>query len=137
MAGPGSRDGGNAMSSATQVAIPATDEHRQHHSRRQPQAPSRPAEPGAPSPAAGHSRAVLLPGLRVTTLMNLLIALAAAVTYLTAGLLSGQTGPGAAGWGPCALRLFALWCLSFLPGWLYVRFLDLRAQALWNEYVLT
>src|SRR6266568_245818 len=39
-------------------------------------------------------------------------------------------------WGTGALKLFALWCLAFLPGWLYVRFLDLRAKALWNEYVL-
>jgi hypothetical protein len=32
--------------------------------------------------------------------------------------------------------VFALWCLSFLPGWLYVRLLGMRAKALWNEYVL-
>jgi hypothetical protein len=34
------------------------------------------------------------------------------------------------------LKGFAVWCLSFLPGWLYVRFLGQRAGALWNEYVL-
>lgn len=34
------------------------------------------------------------------------------------------------------LELFALWCLSFLPGWLYVRFLGQRAGALWNEFVI-
>src|SRR4051812_27509101 len=34
------------------------------------------------------------------------------------------------------LKLFALWCLSFLPGWLYVRFLGQRAGALWNEFVV-
>jgi hypothetical protein len=34
------------------------------------------------------------------------------------------------------LKLFALWCLSFLPGWLYVRFLGQRASALWSEFVI-
>jgi hypothetical protein len=34
------------------------------------------------------------------------------------------------------LKGFAVWCLSFIPGWLYVRFLGQRAGALWNEYVL-
>lgn len=34
------------------------------------------------------------------------------------------------------LRVFAVWCLSFLPGWLYVRFLGQRAGALWTEFVL-
>lgn len=34
------------------------------------------------------------------------------------------------------LKVFALWGLSFLPGWLYVRFLGQRAGALWNEYVV-
>jgi hypothetical protein len=34
-----------------------------------------------------------------------------------------------------ALMAFAVWSLSFLPGWLYVRFLGQRAGALWNEYV--
>src|SRR4029453_19285334 len=37
---------------------------------------------------------------------------------------------------PNPVKLFAVWCLSFLPGWLYVRFLGLRAGALWDEYVL-
>jgi hypothetical protein len=35
-----------------------------------------------------------------------------------------------------ALKGFALWCLAFLPCWLYVRFLGQRAGALWDEYVL-
>ena len=35
-----------------------------------------------------------------------------------------------------ALKGFAVWALSFLPGWLYVRFLGQRARALWDEYVL-
>ena len=31
---------------------------------------------------------------------------------------------------------FAVWSLSFLPGWLFVRFLDIRVRTLWTEYVL-
>jgi len=68
--------------------------------------------------------------------MNVLIFTAAAVTAVTAGLLTEQGWPDPSTWGAGALKLFALWCLAFLPGWLYVRFLDLRAEALWNEYVL-
>jgi hypothetical protein len=34
------------------------------------------------------------------------------------------------------LKLFAIWALSFLPGWLFVRFLGQRAAALWWEFVL-
>jgi hypothetical protein len=34
------------------------------------------------------------------------------------------------------LKLFAIWALSFLPGWLFVRFLGHRAAALWWDFVL-
>lgn len=68
----------------------------------------------------------------VASLMNLIIAVTAAVAVLT----GGEEGPGAGSWGSWALRLFALWCLAFLPGWLYVRFLQVRKKALWQEYVL-
>jgi hypothetical protein len=68
--------------------------------------------------------------------MNILILGAAATTVVTAGFLAGKHWPAPQTWGASALKLFALWCLAFLPGWLYVRFLDLRAKALWNEYVL-
>ena len=74
--------------------------------------------------------------MAVTTWMNTLIAAVVAATWLTAGLLAGHPEPAARGWGSWALRLFAVWCLSFLPGWMYVRFLDLRAHALWSEYIL-
>jgi hypothetical protein len=72
----------------------------------------------------------------VAAWMNVLIAAAAAVTIITAGFMSGQHWPDSRIWAVGALKLFALWCLSFLPGWLYVRFLGMRAKALWNEYVL-
>src|SRR6516225_10782792 len=72
----------------------------------------------------------------VSAWMNVLIAGTAAITVLTAGITSGHPWPEPGTWGTGALKLFALWCLSFLPGWLYVRFLDLRAKALWSEYVL-
>jgi len=39
--------------------------------------------------------------------------------------------------GVLSLEVFAVWSLSFLPGWLYVRFLGQRAGALWDEYVLS
>lgn len=35
-----------------------------------------------------------------------------------------------------AVEIFAIWALSFLPGWMFVRFIGLRAGALWDEYVL-
>ncbi len=72
----------------------------------------------------------------VAAWMNVLIAGTAAVTVVTAGIMAGPPWPEPRTWGICALKLFTLWCLAFLPGWLYVRFLDLRARALWSEYVL-
>ena len=72
----------------------------------------------------------------VAAWMNILILAAAVTTVVTAGFLAGNHWPDRQTWGSGALKLFALWCLAFLPGWLYVRFLDLRAKALWNEYVL-
>ena len=38
--------------------------------------------------------------------------------------------------GVLSLEVFAVWSLSFLPGWLYIRFLGQRAGTLWDEYVL-
>src|SRR5215475_13932400 len=70
------------------------------------------------------------------TWMNVLIVAVASTTVVAQGYLPDRTWPGADEWGVGALKLFSLWCLSFLPGWLYVRFLGLRAAALWNEYVL-
>jgi hypothetical protein len=35
-----------------------------------------------------------------------------------------------------ALSAFVVWALAFIPGWLLVRFLDRRAGALWDEYVI-
>jgi hypothetical protein len=67
--------------------------------------------------------------------MTLLILLPVAVAFLTVwGGLAKATRPDDLSVG--ALKLFAVWCLSFLPGWLYVRFLGQRAGALWSEYVL-
>jgi hypothetical protein len=67
--------------------------------------------------------------------MNALIGAVVVVAALTVGLVpSSETTPH--DWAVRALTLFAVWLLSFLPGWLYVRFLGLRAGALWNEYVL-
>jgi hypothetical protein len=62
------------------------------------------------------------------------------VTVIAAGLVvwqvSGKVLPAPSEWGALALRSFALWCLAFVPGWLYVRFIGQRAGAVWSEYVL-
>jgi hypothetical protein len=64
--------------------------------------------------------------------MNILIAAVLLMAWLFAWPPAG--GPPV---GVVALSLFAVWALSFLPSWLYVRFLGQRAGALWTEYVLT
>ncbi|WP_157408272.1 hypothetical protein [Actinoplanes sp. N902-109] len=64
--------------------------------------------------------------------MNLLIAVVVA-----AALWLRRSSGGTEFDGDLALALFAVWCLAFLPGWLYVRFLGQRAGALWDEYVLS
>lgn len=56
---------------------------------------------------------------------------------MVAGFLPHHTWPRSSEWGAGALKFFVLWCLSFLPGWLYLRFLRVRAQAVWTEYVVT
>jgi hypothetical protein len=67
--------------------------------------------------------------------MTMLIALPVVVAFLTVwGGPARATRPDDL--SVAALKLFSVWCLSFLPGWLYVRFLGQRAGALWNEYVV-
>lgn len=63
--------------------------------------------------------------------MNLLIAAVLALAW-------GVAWPAPAGHslGAVALSVFSIWCLSFVPGWMYIRFLGQRAGALWDEYVL-
>ncbi len=68
--------------------------------------------------------------------MNFLIAAVAVGTVALAHVLPQKTFPDSEVWAVGALKLFALWCLAFVPGWLYVRFLGLRAGVLWAEYVL-
>ncbi|WP_243061089.1 hypothetical protein [Nocardioides sp. SR21] len=68
--------------------------------------------------------------------MNVLIGLVAVATVTLAYVLPQDGFPDQEVWAVGALKLFALWCLSFVPGWLYVRFLGLRAGVLWAEYVL-
>jgi len=66
--------------------------------------------------------------------MNILIALPLAFVYLVERGDSDSV-VAKADRSTLALAAFAVWSLSFLPGWLYVRFLGQRAGALWNEYV--
>ncbi len=101
---------------------------------RRPPAPA--VGPGSGRPEDDSGTRAWLRRRAVAAWMNVLIAGTAAVTVVTAGITSGRPWPEPGTWGAGALKLFALWCLAFLPGWLYVRFLDLRAKALWSEYVL-
>jgi len=108
----------------------------------EPDADRRIADPGWADRASGwlkgdsNSR-VWLRRKAVAAWMNILIAAAVGVTVATAGSIGSRPWPQPGTWGVSLLKLFTLWCLTFLPGWLYVRFLDLRARALWNEYVLS
>lgn len=72
----------------------------------------------------------------VAAWMNVCIGLVAVGTVALAHVLPQGTFPDPEVWAVGALKLFTLWCLSFVPGWLYVRFLGLRAGVLWAEYVL-
>ena len=72
----------------------------------------------------------------VAVWMNILIAAVAVTTIALAYVVPLQAFPDSKVWAVGALKLFALWCLAFVPGWLYVRFLGLRAGVLWLEYVL-
>jgi hypothetical protein len=108
----------------------------------QPEADDHIADPGRPDRVSGGLKGdsnswVWLRRKAVAVWMNILIAAAAGITVATAGNMSGRPWPEPGTWGVSALKLFTLWCLAFLPGWLYVRFLDLRARALWSEYVLS
>jgi hypothetical protein len=116
-------------------------------------APATNASPsGAPAPTVAHSRRThrsrsrrdrlrlfvrrLLPDGWVRRQvagiwMNVLIG-----TVVLVALWLGWPPDGAPQDGYLALALFAVWCLAFLPGWLYVRFLGHRAGALWDEYVV-
>src|SRR5262249_38964015 len=66
--------------------------------------------------------------------MNLLIASAVAlggvaIVFFHEGLVGRS-------FTDILLRVFAIWVLSFLPGWMFLRFLEGRAGALWSEYVI-
>ena len=65
-------------------------------------------------------------------LMSELIALVLFLVWLFASPSPLVTQPA----GVLVLAAIAVWALSIFPGWLYVRFLDIRAQGLWMDYVL-
>lgn len=81
-------------------------------------------------------RSSVLRRASVAIWMNVLIASVAVGTVVLAHVLPQGGVPAREVWAVGALKLFALWCLAFIPGWLYVRFLGLRAGVLWAEYVL-
>jgi hypothetical protein len=67
--------------------------------------------------------------------MNVLVMATVVIGVLAAG---GGLEPPAAreSLAVTLLRLFTLWCLAFLPGWLYIRFLGQRAGSVWQEFVV-
>ena len=67
--------------------------------------------------------------------MNVLILAPLAVTFFTVWG-SKQPKPNEADISVALLKIFTVWVLSFVPSWLYVRFLGQRAGALWNEFVV-
>lgn len=68
--------------------------------------------------------------------MNVLIVAVLVVAWYVAWPPTGALRLDGMSLDRVALAVFSVWCLSFLPGWLYVRFLGQRASALWDEYVL-
>jgi hypothetical protein len=97
--------------------------------------PRPPGERGGPGLLRRADRNGKLKRSTAAVWMTLLIAMPVAVAFLTVwGGLAKTAKPDDL--SLAALKLFAVWCLSFLPGWLYVRFLGQRAGALWNEYVV-
>ena len=65
---------------------------------------------------AGPSAQQWLRRKAVAAWLNVLIAAAAVITTITAGFMAARQWPDPQTWGAGALKLFALWCLSFLPG---------------------
>lgn len=68
--------------------------------------------------------------------MNLLVGAVLVAPFVVGVPITGVATPDGPSWSLRAVSLFAVWLLSFVPGWLYLRFLCLRADALWHEYVL-
>ncbi len=74
---------------------------------------------------------------RVRIPLLLLNTIIAVVVLVVPGVsLWRGTPPPVGDWRLIALTAFTVWAMSFVPGWLFVRFLDRRAGALWDEYVI-
>lgn len=95
--------------------------------------PFRLAPPSRPVSHGGATRRVKRVVVPLVLLNAIILATLGAGSLLAAvGNASPPTGPDHL----LALYAFAIWALSFIPGWLLVRFLDRRAGALWDEYVI-
>jgi hypothetical protein len=69
-------------------------------------------------------------GFVLNTIIVACIAGGAVVVWFT------EQEPNPTTLGPLMLRIFAVWVLTFVPGWMFVRFIGQRATALWDEYVI-
>jgi hypothetical protein len=64
--------------------------------------------------------------------MNALIMPVAIGTVAVVHVFPNDGFPVGDVWAVGALKLFALRCIAFVPGWLYVHFLRLKAGVLWS-----
>ncbi len=75
-------------------------------------------------------RRVLIPLLWLNTVIALVLAVGPLLHEVA------ETPSPAGDARGVALAAFVVWSLAFLPGWLFVRFLDRRAASLWDEFVV-
>lgn len=114
---------------AVDLRASASDERRFPHLPAQRRAGSgRDVRRGQPAGSTSKTR-VRLPLVLLNTII-VLVLLAGPGVSRTLG-----TPLPAGNWRLVMLSAFTVWALSFMPGWLFVRFLDRRAGALWDEYV--
>ncbi|MGB9280196.1 MAG: hypothetical protein WCB57_08975 [Pseudonocardiaceae bacterium] len=74
------------------------------------------------------SFARVVTALWMNVLIAATIALAGLLLYFDYGALPSLPS--------VLVSIFAIWVMSFLPGWMFVRFIGQRAGALWDEYVI-
>jgi hypothetical protein len=86
---------------------------------------------GGPLRGSVSARRVFVPLLRLNAIIAVVLAAGPVLSLSPLG-----TPPPAGDGLTVLLSACAVWALAFMPGWLFVRFLDRRAGALWDEYVI-